>query len=130
MFQFSRATALKTAAVISLLFGVWELLFALPAFAQGADAINRSGVTPPFEVMVVAFIFAIMRLVAAPGVWQQQRWGIVITLIATTLDTLAAVPGVLFAPIPTLKLIAIGSVVVGIAIIVLCLWRDPQRISA
>jgi uncharacterized membrane protein (DUF2068 family) len=130
MLHLSRSSALKIAALVSFLNGVWGLFFTIPILARGADALNRAGDTPPYEVMIIAFVFAVLRLVAAPGVWQKQRWGIIITLIAAALDTIAAVPGILFGPTIGLKLAASTGVLAGLVVIVLCLWRDPQRATA
>ena len=127
MHRLSRPTALKIAAVLSFAVGVFGLIFTMPGLARGAEAVNSAADSVPFEILVIAFVFSIIRIVAAPGVWQMQRWGIVLTVIVTALDTLAAAPGILFGPTSLLKLAATFTVVSGIAILILCLWRDPQR---
>jgi uncharacterized membrane protein (DUF2068 family) len=129
MNRLSRSTALKTAAVISLLLGIAALGLSIPALARGASQVQTAA-EPPYVVVVIAFAFAVMRIVGSVGVWQQQRWGIVLTLIANALDALSAIPGILFAPSTFFQIAATLTVVLSILVIVLCLWRDREPASA
>ena len=124
----SRATALKILAVLGAVSAVYTLVLALPLVAQGADALPADG--PPFEVVVVAVIFGILRLVAVYPTWQGQRWGIIVMLVTLVLDGLSAAPGVLFAPTTEWWLSALFSVVLAVVGVVLSLWRDPKPARA
>ncbi len=126
MKHLSRATALKFAAVISFLLGLSGLIVSLPNLARGAALIKTAGDSPPYFVIFIAIVFAIVKMVAAYGTWQQQRWGIVLTLLATALDIASAVPGLLFAPTIILWRWVIIGIMLNLAVIVFCLWRDHK----
>ena len=126
MRRLSRVNALKIAAVLSLLLGLVGLFGALPYLARGAAALNQEIDSPPYFVIVTAFIFTILRLIGAYGVWNRQRWGIVLTLLVNALDSVLSAPGILFAPTIALQLASIVNVVASIVIIVLCLWREHK----
>lgn len=128
MNRLSRSTALKIAAIISLAISIFAVIDALPYLSRGAEAVNQAGDAPPYFVVVLGFVLSIMRIVSAYGTWQNQRWGIIITLLATALDTLAAVPGIFFAPTTYLWVGSTISTFIGIVIIVLCLWRDRKPV--
>lgn len=124
MNRLSRTTALKIAAILSLLTAVYSLIDALPYLARGAADLNQAVDSPPSVVIVLVFALAIVKIVAAYGAWHKQRWGVVLTLLANALDTLVGVPGILFGPTPYLRIGSIIMTILGIVIIVLCLWRE------
>jgi O-antigen/teichoic acid export membrane protein len=126
----SRSTALKIAVVLSLILGVIGLVFALPMLSRGVSDIERANDAPPYFIVLSGFVFAILRLVGAYGTWREQRWGIVITILANALDSILALPGIFYAPTTELWLSAIFGVAVSVVIIVLCLWRDPKPMTA
>lgn len=130
MIGLSRSTALKIAAVLSFLSGAYSIIFTLPLIPQGAAAIDAGSDSPPFVVLVLALILGIVAMVAAYGTWKQQRWGIVLTIIANVLNGLSALPGIFFAPNPTLWVSAVAGVLLSIAIVVLCLWRGSKTSQA
>jgi uncharacterized membrane protein (DUF2068 family) len=129
MNRLSRSTALKIAAILSLAFSIFAVIYAIPNLIQGEQLVNQSGDAPPYFVIVLGFMLAIVRIIAAYGTWHNQRWGIVLILLATALDTVAAVPGIFFAPTTYLWVAATVGTVSGIVIIVLCLWRDPKPVT-
>jgi uncharacterized membrane protein (DUF2068 family) len=130
MNRLSRSTALKLAAIISLAMSIFTVITALPYLSQGVEAVNQAEDTAPYFVLALGFVLSIMRIVAAYGTWHNQRWGIIITLLTTALDTLAAVPGILFAPTTFTWVGSTISTILGIVIIVLCLWRDRKPVMA
>ena len=130
MKSLSRSTALKIAAVISLLFALWALVATLPMVLRGPDATTLANDTPPFIIVVITLVLGVVQLVAAYGVWMQQRWGIVLTIITNVLNALAAAPGILFAPTTQLFIEATVGIIVNILVIVLCLWRDRMLATA
>lgn len=81
-------------------------------------------------MIVAGFVLAIVMITAAYGAWNRQRWGIVLTLLANTLDALLAVPGIFFAPTESAQLSAAVGVLGSIIICLLCLWRDRKPITA
>jgi hypothetical protein len=125
-----RSTALKIAAVLSFLISAFGVIGTIPYLARGATAINQGSDSPPYVVLLGGLITGVVGVVAAYGAWKQQRWGVILTILANLVNGLSAAPGVLFAPAPWLTAIATATVIVSILIIVLCLWRDRQPVTA
>src|SRR5262245_31349221 len=118
MKSLSRPTALKIAAVLSLILGVIGLVFALPMLSRGESGVDLANDAPPYFVILSGFVFAILRLVGAYGTWREQRWGIVMTILANALDSILALPGIFYAPTTELWLSSIFGVAVSVIIIV------------
>ena len=126
MKRLSRIHALKVAAGLSLILGLFAFVAALPYLALGADELDKG---PGFGFMLTIFIFAILRIVGAFGVWRGQHWGILLSIAANLLDAILALPGLIFAPNFEWRGAAFISVASGIIIIVLCLWRDRRPVA-
>jgi hypothetical protein len=126
MKSLSRATVLKIAAVLSLMMGIISIANVLPLIARGANGVAQSSDSPPYVILMVALITGILGIVGAYGAWNQQRWGIVLTILANLFNGLSAAPGILFAPQPGLMAVSTGTLIVSILIIVLCLWRERK----
>jgi len=129
MNRLSRSTVLKIAALLAIASGLFTVFANIPFMAQGAEAINQSD-QPPYFVIVVGFALGILYLVAAYGLWQQQRWAVLLIVLAAALDLLLGAPGILFAPVRWMQITSLGQVIVDLAIIVLCLRREPKRAIA
>ncbi len=125
----SRATALKTAAVLSVLMSIVSIVNTLPLIARGATGVAQSTDSPPYAILMVGLLTEVIGIVAAYGTWNQQRWGIILTLVVNLINGLGAVPGILFAPVPALRVTAIGTVIVTILIVILCLWRERKPVA-
>ncbi len=130
MIHMTRSNALKHAAVLSFLINAFGIVSTLPMIAQGAVALDASHGSPPFVVVLTSLLTGVVGVVAAYGTWKQQRWGIVLTILANAVNGLSAVPGILFAPGTSWLIVALATVMVSILIIVLCLWRDQRPVLA
>ena len=130
MNRLSRSTALKIAAVLSFSVGLFEFIFFLPYVVRGATDITQDATAMPYGVILIAFVLAILRIVAAYGAWKDQRWGIVITLIVNAIDAIFAMPGLLFAPSMGFQIGSIVVVVLSILTCALSLWRDRKATTA
>jgi uncharacterized membrane protein len=73
MKSLSRATALKIAAVLSLMMGIIRVASVLPLIARGANGVAQSSDSPPYVILMVALITGILGIVGAYGAWNQQR---------------------------------------------------------
>ena len=129
MKRLSRAMALKIAAILSFLLGVYRIYFSLPELALPSANATTAGDAFPYFVMVTTFVFGIVRLVAADGTWQNQRWEIVLTILANALDIVGAVPVLLFAPTRAVWNAVVLTVLLGLVVIILCLWRDRKAFA-
>lgn len=130
MNRLSRPTALKIAALLSLLMGIYSIVAALSYLAWGAAALNQADDAPSYFMLILGFTLSIISIVGAYGVWQNQRWGVVLTLLTNVMNALMAMPGILFAPTTYLWVSATITTVLGIVIIILCLWRERQSVLA
>lgn len=126
MIHLSRFKALKLAAILSFLLGLYGFLDAIPLLMRGAEDLNQASNSPPYFIIISGFVLAIVRIVGSYGTWYYQRWGIVLILLASAVDGVLAVPGILFAPSVQLQIEATIGVIAAIVIVVLCLWRDPR----
>ena len=123
MKRLSRSTALKIAALLSLLISLYGFVVNIPLLAQGAAAFDGTQ-GPPYFIIVVLFALSIVGLLATYGVWHNQRWAIVLTILVAALNVLTAMPGVFFAPVWYWQLSSATITLFGIATIVCCLWRE------
>lgn len=129
MKTFSRSTALKIAAVLSLIVNGYSAVFALPLVAQGADTVNQNPEMIPYFVLLLSLVVGVIGIVAAYGAWKQQRWGIILTIVTALINGLSAAPGLNMAPTEMFRVFAIAGVTLSAVIIVFCLWRD-RRVAA
>lgn len=125
----SRSMALKIAAVLSVLMGIVSIATTLPLIARGVTRVAQSSDSPPYAILMVGLLSGVISIVAAYGAWNQQRWGIILTILVNLVNGLGAVPGILFAPQPGLIITAVTTVVISILIVVLCLWRERKPVA-
>mgnify|MGYP001462462255 CR=1 FL=1 len=128
MNRLSRSTALKVAALLSCLISLYGVVVNIPLLAQGSVAIEAQ--RTPYVVIVILFVLSVIGLLAVYGVWHSRRWAIVLTILAAALNVLSAMPGVVFAPVWYWQLSSETITLFGLAIIILCLWRErkPTRV--
>ncbi len=126
MKSLSRSTALKIAAALFALMGAVSILNTLPLIARGAAGVAQSTDSPPYFILMIGLLTGVIAIVGAYGAWNRQRWGIVLTILVNLLNGLTALPGILFAPQPGLRVISIITVGVAILVIVFCLWRERR----
>lgn len=123
-----RSKQTTIAAILTGIFGIYNIIASIPILAQGAEAVNATAAVdnPPYFILVLALILGVVALVAAWGLWRNQRWAKIITILIMALGGLSALPGVLFAETLSLRISAIAGVVIPLSVIVLILWRSPQ----
>ncbi len=81
---------------------------------------------PPLLVKVLAVVTGLIGLLAAYGLWQAKRWGMIVAIIVSALNALSAAPGLLAQPnLPTL--IGAGVTVVFSVLIIVLAVLPPAR---
>ncbi|MFN8445360.1 MAG: hypothetical protein U0175_31515 [Caldilineaceae bacterium] len=124
MNRLSRAKALKVAASLSFLISLYGVMVNIPLLAQGSGAIEAQ--RTPYSVIVILFGLSVMGLLAVYGVWHGHRWALLLTILVALLNVLAAMPGIFFAPIWYWQLSSATITLFGLAVIILCLWRERK----
>ena len=131
MNRLSRATALKSAAIIMVLFSIIDIVvFQIPSLIDSEAAVKAAANEgPPFFMVILAFTVDIVALVAAYGAWNKQRWGVVLLIVSAALNALPSLGGMIFAPDVTTRIIGGIGLVFAAIVIVLCLWRDRRSVA-
>lgn len=115
-----RSTFLLTAFTLLVLLGVGHLTV---PFVPGADKI------PPL-VRYGDVALGVLSLVAGFGLWNLQRWGVVLTVIIAALNIASAAPGMIAAPSRALQVVTVAYVVLSLLIIVLVMLRSERMGAA
>lgn len=109
-----------TAAIVLLV--VVALGVLIPFGDDGGD-----GETIPAAILVSGYVLAALKVVAAVGLWKCRRWAAILGFVAVLLDALTAIPGVFFAPTPTLRVIVGIGLFLSLAILVLLILPVSRR---
>ena len=80
----------------------------------------------PTIVLFLGGALGVVGLLAAAGLWQMRRWGLLLTIIASLLNILLAAPGTFAEPHATGKLLA-GVTTVGFALVIVLVMRSNSR---
>jgi hypothetical protein len=117
-----RSTPLMVGIILLVLYSLLSIIasFAIPAPPPGEEG-------PPEFIIYLGIALGVVGLIAAFGLWQGKRWGLVVAVVVLALNALSALPGVVFAPDMTLQILATIGVVGGIVIIVLLLLPGSRR---
>lgn len=73
----------------------------------------------PVVVKVIAVVLALLGFVAAYGLWNRKRWGMIVAIIVLAINILLAVPGLLAQLNPISTTAAAVGIVVSLLIIIL-----------
>jgi len=80
-----------------------------------------SGEAPASAIYMLSAL-GISGLLCAAGLWTLKRWALWLTIFVSILNILAAAPGLVFAPVLTVRLLAaIGVVGFGLVILLVVL---------
>ena len=124
----NRPMTYTIAAVLQMLISLFAVVFTCPILFQGAAAVEQAGEMPPFFIVVMGFGLGLVGIVSAYGIWRNQKWGVVLTIVLRAVDSLSALPG-LTVPVLELRILASVGIAISIAIIVLLLWPTKSRLA-
>ena len=134
MNNLSRSTGLKIAAIIVLVLALFTIIgYDIPFLTQGMAAIDQAAHAnqgPPFFVVMLSFAVDILTIVVAYGVWQGQRWGVILVIIISAWNSINGALGAIFAPWPATRIISGVSIILYLGVIYLCLRREPKALAA
>ena len=123
-----RPMTYTVAAILQMLISLVAVVYAIPLVFQGAAAVDQAGDQPPYFVIVLAFSLGLLGIVSAYGIWRNQKWGVILTIVLRAVDALSALPG-LTVPSLELKILASVGVAISVVIIVLLLWPTKSRLA-
>ncbi|HEU5013049.1 MAG TPA: hypothetical protein VFT66_10945 [Roseiflexaceae bacterium] len=118
----NRPKTYTIAAILQFLLSAMNGVGSIPFLMRG----NVTNSAPPFFVELVLFATAILGFIGTYGIWRNQRWGVILTIILCILTGLVNLPGLLFAPGVLGKVATAASLIPAIVIIVLLLWPKPK----
>ena len=113
----SRKTTI--AAILVFLYCLQGVVRLFVSLVTQDEAFQNAGVV----FIAASLIMASIGLVAAYGIWQNQKWGKILAIVILTINTLTALPGILFAPFPD-KIGPLVGTIVAIVVVVLLLKRS------
>lgn len=120
----NRSPLYKTAVILFAMMSLFSILAAVPSLLGGPDTESITQGVPQALILGGA-LAGVAGLFATYGAWKGQKWGIWLAIILSATSGLSALPGVLFAPNNTARLLAIVSVALSIFVIVVLL-RQPR----
>lgn len=126
----NRSMPVTVAAVLTFLSSAYSVVFSIPVLARGVQSVTETNDTPPYFIMVLGLILGVLGIVAAWGLWRNQRWGKILTIAVIAIGALSALPGIFFAPTTALWIAATVTVVIDILIIVLVLLPNRSPATA
>ena len=134
----TRSKSLTLAAILQFLFGVVDALSALPILAAGSAGLPApSGIEgasgPPFWAGVLFLILAVATLFGAYGLWINQKWGKMLTIITRVVLGLFALGDVVAAAMMGGTAVASAFslyVLLSVVVVFLVLRREPMRALA
>jgi uncharacterized membrane protein (DUF2068 family) len=78
--------------------------------------------------VVIALVIAVIRFIAAAGVWRLQKWAAVVGFVITALDTLLALGAIFDDSGPAaLRMLSLLAVPLGLATLVLLARQSSRR---
>ena len=127
----TRSIPVTIAAIILALSSLFGLATTIPALlTPGVSSAGPESGVPPFPALVIGLVLNSAGIVAAYGVWKNQKWAKIVSIFVSALGILLSLPGLLFAPNIMLKLIAAVGTAIGVLVIVLLMLRPAPRTAA
>lgn len=135
----TRSKSITIAAILQCILGILEAMDAMRILAGGINGLppppgSPEGVGgPPFGAGVLFMVLAIAGLFGAYGLWINQKWGKIVTVITRVifgLFTLGDIWGTVYMQRFDLAFVFVTYLVVSILIIFLVLRRETKLVMA
>jgi uncharacterized membrane protein (DUF2068 family) len=85
---------------------------------------------PPLPVKVFAVVTGLIGLLAAYGLWNAKRWGMIVAIIVSVLNALSATPGLIAQPSPPALIGAGVTIVLAVLVIILTVLPSARQAYA
>ena len=87
-------------------------------------------VGPPLAVKVLSVAMGLLGLLAAYGLWNRKRWGMIVAILVSALNALSGVPGLFVQPNLPATIAAGAGIVISLLIIVLTVLPSARAAYA
>ena len=85
---------------------------------------------PPVAVKVLSVMMGLLGLLAAYGLWNRKRWGMIVAIVVSALNALSGVPGLFVQPNLPATLAAAVGIAISVFIIVLTVLPSARAAYA
>ncbi len=116
-----RSKRIALAAILVFLFSLVSVVRLVVALVSQSEFVQDAGV----GFVAITLVFSSIGLVAAYGIWINQKWGKILAISMLALNGLSALPGILFVPFPE-KLDPLSAVAIAVVVTILILQQPPQ----
>lgn len=80
----------------------------------------------PLVGLIIGFVFAALKLVAAVGLWRCRKWAAILGFVAVLLDALMGAPALIDPPSTAIAVYVVIAIVLSVVALVL-LVLQPSR---
>ena len=85
---------------------------------------------PPVAVKVLSVMMGLLGLLAAYGLWNRKRWGMIVAIVVSALNALSGVPGLFVQPNLPATIAAGVGIAISVLIIVLTVLPSARTAYA
>ena len=85
---------------------------------------------PPVAVKVLSVVMGLLGLLAAYGLWNRKRWGMIVAIVVSAINALSGVPGLFVQPNLPATLAAGVGIAISLLIIVLTVLPSARAAYA
>jgi hypothetical protein len=117
---------MRMAAIIFL--ALYSLANVVSGVGSMGEPVTEEG--PPVFISYLEAGFGVVGLIAVFGLWKGKSWGFVLGVVAVVVEALISFGGALFAPDPTIRVVASGFVVVSVVLLILLFMSRSRRALA
>ena len=118
----NRPKTYTIAAIIQLAVSLWAVGDALNDLRQGAALAGEIPIAAFYFFQAIWLIIGLAGIFSAYGVWKNQRWGVILTIVLRGFEGLMALPGILSTEPFAVKIPAFIFLSIAVVVIALLLW--------
>ena len=126
----NRPKTYTSAALIQLAVSLWAVGDALNDLRQGAALAGEIPIGAFYFFQALWLIIGLVGIVSAYGVWKNQRWGVILTMVTRGFEGLFALPGIFSTEPFAVKIPAFLFLTIAVVVIALLVWPKEKEITA
>lgn len=121
-----RSNRTVIAAALAFLYCLVNVIRLFIGFINQSEWLQLVG----YGGVALGLVLFTIGMVAAYGIWQNQRWGKIAAIVVLVLNAVVALPGILFTTTFAERLEPSTAVLVALVVTVLLIWPTPHRSNA